>query len=149
MESLRNEIAGKLKTLIDPQSNTRSIRRVYQAEKAYVGPYKDQAPDLIVGYERGYRVSWDAAIGRTTTEIFHTNMKAWSGDHCVDPSVVPGVLFCNHPIARRPTRGCWILPRPCSTCSASRPPNTWMARRSRSSVRWLRRRRHSRPQQPR
>ncbi|MEZ4552251.1 MAG: hypothetical protein R2860_17625, partial [Desulfobacterales bacterium] len=22
--------------------------------------------------------------------------KAWSGDHCVDSSLVPGVLFCNH-----------------------------------------------------
>jgi hypothetical protein len=56
------------------------------------------APDLIVGYESGYRVSWDAAVGRTTREVFHDNLKAWSGDHCVDPSVVPGVLFCNHAI---------------------------------------------------
>ena len=30
------------------------------------GPYKDNAPDLIVGYQRGYRVSWEAAIGKTT-----------------------------------------------------------------------------------
>ncbi len=64
----------------------------------YRGPYKDQAPDLIVGYAGGYRVSWDAAIGRTSMEVFHDNKKAWSGDHCVDPSVVPGVLFCNRKI---------------------------------------------------
>jgi hypothetical protein len=25
-------------------------------------------------------------------------MKAWSGDHCVDPKLVPGVLFCNRRI---------------------------------------------------
>src|SRR5207249_11569616 len=67
--------------------------------KVYRGPYKEQAPDLIVGYERGYRVSWEAAIGRTSDAVFHANTKAWSGDHCVDPSVVPGVLFCNRPIA--------------------------------------------------
>jgi arylsulfatase A-like enzyme len=23
------------------------------------------------------------------------NTRRWSGDHCVDPAVVPGVLFCN------------------------------------------------------
>jgi predicted AlkP superfamily phosphohydrolase/phosphomutase len=97
-DRLREEIAAALAGVVDPQTGTRAIRRVYQAAKVYRGPYKEQAPDLIVGYERGYRVSWEAAIGRTTTHVFHTNTKAWSGDHCVDPSVVPGVLFCSHPI---------------------------------------------------
>jgi predicted AlkP superfamily phosphohydrolase/phosphomutase len=97
-DRLREEIAQRLAPLVDPETGTRAIKRVYQAPKVYRGPYKDQAPDLIIGYERGYRVSWEAAIGRTTTEIFHDNVKAWSGDHCVDPSVVPGVLFCNRPI---------------------------------------------------
>lgn len=97
-DQLREEIAQRLGALVDPQSGNKAIRRVYEAPKVYRGPYKDQAPDLIVGYERGYRVSWEAAIGKTTTEVFHDNTKAWSGDHCVDPSVVPGVLFCNRPI---------------------------------------------------
>ena len=30
--------------------------------------------------------------------MFHSNTKAWSGDHCIDPSLVPGVLFCNRPV---------------------------------------------------
>jgi predicted AlkP superfamily phosphohydrolase/phosphomutase len=94
-EKLREEIAQRLAPLIDPQTESRAIKRVYIAPKFYRGPYKDHAPDLIVGYERGYRVSWEAAIGKTTTALFHDNTKAWSGDHCVDPSVVPGVLFCN------------------------------------------------------
>ncbi len=97
-EKLREEIAERLAAVVDPATGTRGIKRVYIATKAYRGPYKDHAPDLIVGYERGYRVSWDAAIGRTSTAIFHDNTKAWSGDHCVDPSVVPGVLFCNRRI---------------------------------------------------
>jgi predicted AlkP superfamily phosphohydrolase/phosphomutase len=97
-DKLREELAQRLATLVDPQTGTKAIKRVYQAPKVYRGPYKDQAPDLIVGYERGYRVSWEAAIGRTTRDIFHDNTKAWSGDHCVDPSVVPGVLFCNRPV---------------------------------------------------
>jgi predicted AlkP superfamily phosphohydrolase/phosphomutase len=97
-DRLREEIAQKLGALVDPETGTKAIKRVYQAPKVYRGPYKDQAPDLIVGYDRGYRVSWEAAIGRTTQEVLHANTKAWSGDHCVDPSVVPGVLFCDRPI---------------------------------------------------
>src|SRR5262249_46282062 len=97
-DALRQEIAQRLMTLVDPQTGARAVKRAYVAQHAYRGPYKDQAPDVIVGYDRGYRVSWDAAIGKTTREIFHDNMKAWSGDHCVDPSVVPGVLFCDRPI---------------------------------------------------
>ncbi len=96
--ALRDEIASKLRDIIDPQSGSRAIRAVYQAAKVYRGPYKENAPDLIVGYESGYRVSWDAAVGRTSTSVFSDNTKAWSGDHCVDPSVVPGVLFANHRI---------------------------------------------------
>ncbi len=87
-----------------PSSGKSAIKRVYQAAKAYRGPYKDHAPDLIVGYAEGYRVSWDAAMGRTSHEVFHDNKKAWSGDHCVDPSVVPGVLFCNHEIKSESNR---------------------------------------------
>jgi predicted AlkP superfamily phosphohydrolase/phosphomutase len=103
-DRLREEIAGRLATLIDPQTGTRAIKRVYQAPKAYRGPYKENAPDLIVGYERGYRVSWEAAIGKTSREVFHDNTRAWSGDHCVDPSVVPGVLFCNRPVTSENAR---------------------------------------------
>lgn len=95
---LRNEIAGRLEKITDPLSGTRAIKRVYQAPQVYRGPYTDQAPDLIIGYEKGFRVSWESASGRTTREVFHSNTKPWSGDHCVDPSVVPGVLFCNRRI---------------------------------------------------
>jgi len=95
-EELREEIAQRLGKLTDPQSNESAIKRVYEAAKAYRGPYREQAPDLIVGYAGGYRVSWDTAVGRTSDTVFHDNTKAWSGDHCVDPSVVPGILFCNH-----------------------------------------------------
>jgi predicted AlkP superfamily phosphohydrolase/phosphomutase len=97
-DALRREIVERLMSLVDAQTGTKAVKRAYIAQDAYRGPYKDQAPDVIVGYERGYRVSWEAAIGRTTRQVFHDNTKAWSGDHCVDPSVVPGVLFCDRPI---------------------------------------------------
>jgi predicted AlkP superfamily phosphohydrolase/phosphomutase len=109
-ERLRAEIAQKLAGLIDPLTGEKAIRRVYQAVRAYKGPYKEQAPDLIVGYERGYRISWEAAVGKATREVFHDNLKAWSGDHCVDPSVVPGILFCNKNIEAESPRLLDIAP---------------------------------------
>ena len=53
----------------------------------------EPAPDVIVGYADGYRASWDAAVGKVSPRVFEDNRKAWSGDHCVDPHLVPGVVL--------------------------------------------------------
>jgi hypothetical protein len=53
------------------------------------------APDLIVGYYRGYRASWATTLGELTEEVLLPNDNAWSADHCADALEVPGVLFCN------------------------------------------------------
>jgi predicted AlkP superfamily phosphohydrolase/phosphomutase len=90
---LRRELAARLEGLCD--GTEVAIRGVYAATDIYRGPYLGAAPDLIVGYADGYRASWQAAVGRTTTEVFEDNTKAWCGDHCVDPHLVPGVLFSN------------------------------------------------------
>jgi predicted AlkP superfamily phosphohydrolase/phosphomutase len=97
-DRLRQEIAERLTGLMDEEEGESAVKRVYIASQFYRGPYKDNGPDLIPGYQRGYRVSWETAIGRTTDRVFHPNTKAWSGDHCVDPSLVPGILFCNRVI---------------------------------------------------
>lgn len=76
-----------------------AINAVFAAREIYDGPYVDQAPDLIVGYGRGYRVSWDCASGIVAGPLFEDNVKPWSGDHCIDSSLVPGVFFCSQPIA--------------------------------------------------
>jgi predicted AlkP superfamily phosphohydrolase/phosphomutase len=98
---LREEIAKKLTGLKHPNRNQPVVKQVYNALKVYRGPYKDQAPDLLVGYNKGYRASWETAIGQITEQVLHENTKAWSGDHCIDPSLVPGVLFCNRPVAKQ------------------------------------------------
>ncbi len=98
-ERLRREIAAKLAELTHPEgARQRVVKRVYLSSEVYRGPYKDEAPDLIVGFEKGYRAAWATAMGQITDRIFHENAKAWSGDHCVDRSLVPGVLFCNRRI---------------------------------------------------
>ena len=98
-EALKNELRSKLNGLIDPASGRVGITGVFDCDAVYAGPYVDNAPDLIVGYGDGFRASWDSVMGKVTTQIFEDNLKAWSGDHCIDPRLVPGVLFCNRKIA--------------------------------------------------
>ena len=56
------------------------------------------APDLIVGYNPGYRGSWQTALGGAPPEEDTANNDAWIGDHCVNPADVPGVLFTNRKV---------------------------------------------------
>jgi predicted AlkP superfamily phosphohydrolase/phosphomutase len=98
-EALKEEIRAKLDGLVDPASKRVGITGVFACDAVYAGPYVDNAPDLIVGYGDGYRASWDSVMGKVTSQIFEDNLKAWSGDHCIDPRLVPGVLFSNLKIA--------------------------------------------------
>lgn len=94
-ERLKKDIINKLEALNDPQDNSPSIRKVHDTAKAYKGLYQKDAPDLIVGYNPGYRVSWDSITGMIEPQVFSDNMKAWSGDHHVDPEIIPGIFFSN------------------------------------------------------
>ena len=76
----------------------RCIRTVFDTTQHLEGPYVYEAPDLLIGYEAGYRHSWDAAVGCTSENVISDNTKSWSGDHCMDPKIVPGVFFCNRKI---------------------------------------------------
>jgi predicted AlkP superfamily phosphohydrolase/phosphomutase len=93
------EIAGKLEALVDPESGQRVVRRARASYETFDGPYRLDAPDLLIGYEGGYRNSWECATGAVTASVFSDNTKSWSGDHCVDPDIVPGIFFCNRRIA--------------------------------------------------
>ena len=97
-QPLTQELVAKLTGLVDPKSGEVAIQRAYAASSLYNGPYLHAAPDLIVGYASGYRTSWGAAIGKVSLDVFEDNNKAWSGDHCVDPPLVPGVLFSNRKV---------------------------------------------------
>ena len=78
---------------------TPAIAKVHAREEAFASlTHPELAPDLIIGYNRGYRISWDGASGMASGPVFEDNTKAWSGDHGIDPRLVPGVFFCNRPI---------------------------------------------------
>jgi predicted AlkP superfamily phosphohydrolase/phosphomutase len=97
-DHLKAEIMRKLGGLADTEAGEIAITEAFDPHRLYAGPYLDNAPDLLIGYNAGYRVSWDCANGIVAGPVFEDNTKAWSGDHCVDPRLVPGVLFCSRPL---------------------------------------------------
>ena len=95
---LTRELIAKMQAITDPDNGRSVMYQAYATRSLYKGPYLDAAPDIITGYAAGYRTSWDAAVGKATGHVVEANDKAWSGDHCVDPTLVPGVLFSNRPL---------------------------------------------------
>jgi predicted AlkP superfamily phosphohydrolase/phosphomutase len=97
-DALKAELARGLAGLTDPgHPGTLAVRRVVPREEAYRGPYVAEAPDLMVDFAEGYRVSWSSSMGGVAEHAVEDNVKKWSGDHIIDPDRVPGVLFLNRP----------------------------------------------------
>ena len=79
-------------------------QEVYRTDEVFEGAAMADAPDLSIGYARGYRGSDDSALGKLTETVIEPNMDKWSGDHCMAFDVVPGILVSNRPlIASDPT----------------------------------------------
>jgi len=97
---LKYELIGKLTGIVDQEKGEVAIRNVVDTEDMFKGPYRQDAVDLLIGYNSGYRNSWACATGRVTETVFEDNTRSWSGDHCVDPKLVPGVFFANRKITR-------------------------------------------------
>jgi predicted AlkP superfamily phosphohydrolase/phosphomutase len=103
---LARELTARLLTLTDPDDGAPIVRAVYKRDDIYSGEYLANAPELQVGMEEGYRVSWQTTLGGSPQGIVYPNMKKWSGDHGgYDPVTTPGVLISNRPIARRGASG--------------------------------------------
>jgi predicted AlkP superfamily phosphohydrolase/phosphomutase len=97
-KAIKTELIRKLTGLRDDLTGEIAITEAYDRDKLYNGPYKENAPDLIIGYNQGYRASWDSVTGIVNDTVFENNKKAWSGDHCIDPRHVPGVFFSSQKI---------------------------------------------------
>ncbi len=92
-DALEQQLVTELGELRDPANQQAMVRKVYRATSIYTDSHRKDSPDLIVGYEPGYRASWQTSLGATPTELVEDNLQNWSGDHCIDPDAVPGVLF--------------------------------------------------------
>jgi predicted AlkP superfamily phosphohydrolase/phosphomutase len=91
---LVDEIGRELLEAVDPNTGRAVVTKAYPREQAY--PDSSQvglAPDLIVGYAAGTRVSNESALGGVTGPILVDNTQEWSGDHSMDPDAVPAILL--------------------------------------------------------
>ncbi len=94
-DAIIDEIIDELEKLKDPKTGKKVVNKAYKREEIYNGESMKDAPDIIIGFNPGFRMSWQNAIGGFTKEVITDNDKKWVGDHLVDPKFVPGVLFAN------------------------------------------------------
>ncbi len=105
IDSVKTALAQGLTGLHDPERpGCLAIHRVQPREAVYHGAYLEEAPDLVVDFAPGYRVSWSSSMGGIAESQFEDNLKKWSGDHIIDPDRVPGVLFMNRPFREEGAR---------------------------------------------
>ncbi len=97
-QQLLDELEADLLAMSDPESDQNPVTLVVQTQRDFRGRNLDLAPDIIVGYNWGYRSSWENPLGEFTWEIFADNDRPWSGDHGMDYRLVPGVLVSNRKI---------------------------------------------------
>lgn len=106
--ALKQEISQKLNLVRDPKNNAPVITSAYDAQKIYSGPFVELAPDIIVGYQRGYRSSDETVLGKIPQGLVTDRTNLWSADHCMDPGVVPGMLLSNKGW-KHPKPGLWDM----------------------------------------
>ena len=97
--SLLQRLAADLERAVDPMNGRRPVEKAYIVSELFPGavipPF---APDIIVGYSRGYRCSWKTALGAFPEEVITDNTDPWSGDHCIAPNLCPGSLLTSTPM---------------------------------------------------
>jgi predicted AlkP superfamily phosphohydrolase/phosphomutase len=91
-QALLRKIGDELLAFRDPADGRRVVETVHAPARS------DVAPDLIIGYARGYRASWQTALGAAPEALVEDNRDAWIGDHCINAADVPGVLFSNRKV---------------------------------------------------
>lgn len=87
------EIKNGLLKLQDGASKV--VNCVYFGKDIYSGEYSQFAPDIVIGFAPGYRMSSQSVIGGVGECILANNDSLWKADHLIDSNQVPGVLFTN------------------------------------------------------
>ena len=97
-ERLLDDLERDLLAMVDDRTGANPVSLVYRTAEQFSGPHLGQGPDIIVGYGRGYRSSWENPLGEFPAEVIVNNDDPWSGDHQNDYRLVPGVLLTNQRI---------------------------------------------------
>ncbi len=100
-DALLAEIRGKLLALRDEsKGGAKVVFRADLRDEIYHGDQLDHAPDLVVGYDRGFGASDTTALGQVQPRdaFVEDNKDLWSGNHLMAPDVVPGIFLTNRKI---------------------------------------------------
>lgn len=98
-EALVAEIAQKLEAVRDVDG-TQVILDAAISSEVYSGARTSEAPEIQVGYNRGYGNSDESSLGRITNQILLDNTGGtFNGSHLMDPSVVLGTILSNRRLA--------------------------------------------------
>jgi len=93
-EELRDEIIGKMSKAIDPATGKPFVSVIHKADRIFSGPKVPDAGDLVLGFEIGYRVSWQTSLGGFPPDVIEDNNRKWSADHCsVNSEFAKGVFL--------------------------------------------------------
>jgi len=99
-QQLKEELARKLEQWVDKKYDQRVINKVYTREEVFWGDQVEKMPDLLVGYNIGYRASWQTALGDVPKELIEDNLKKWSGTHLIDSAIIKGIFFTNQKVTK-------------------------------------------------
>ena len=97
-EALAREIARKILEYRDPQTGEQVVLRAGLAREVYSGARVGEAPDIVLGFNRGYRIDFQSPLGRIGRNIIDANMEKWSGDHMGAAEITPGILLSDRPV---------------------------------------------------
>ena len=90
---LLSRLKRDLESVTDPATGRQVVTNAFITSQYYGRQLPPYAPDMIIGYARGYRASWETTLGSFPQEVITDNMDPWSGTHCIDPSAVPCTLL--------------------------------------------------------
>jgi predicted AlkP superfamily phosphohydrolase/phosphomutase len=120
---LKAKLVRGLTGLPDPAcGGAVAIHRAWPREEVYSGAYLGEAPDVLVDFAPGYRISWSSSMGGVAEGHFEDNVKKWSGDHIIDPDQVPGVLFLSQPFKGEKARLLDLAPTILAALGAPKGP---------------------------
>jgi predicted AlkP superfamily phosphohydrolase/phosphomutase len=94
ISELLDDLKNKLLHWKGPDGR-RVANEVWTGAETFNGPLMKYGPDLVVGFNSGYRASAQTGLGGWEDRSLESNPDHWGADHCIDPALVPGVLLTN------------------------------------------------------